>query len=117
MIMIVNKGISLYIVIIVFLGKRAIMKIIYIKIALLATIGVAHSASLCMLQSAKTRFDKKTTKKAAEVVRAINAQTIEAPLALPKQRSAMEGNFFTELPREVRGDCVPSYKPNRDMPF
>jgi len=93
------------------------MKTLYVKVALLGVIGVMHSASVCMLQSAKTKFDKKATKKAAEVVRAIIAEAKEAPLALPAQRPPVEPNFFTGLPKEVRILCVPYNKPNRDIPF
>lgn len=92
------------------------MKTVYAKIVLLAIIGIVHSSSVCMLQPQINKCSKKATKRAIEVVNSLT-ETKEAPLALSPQRPAMEGNFFTELPKELRIDCVPSRKPRFEVEF
>ena len=95
------------------------MKSLYIKIALVGIIGVMHSASMCMLQPKADKYQKRMAKKTAETMELLKKSHPKEgfPLALPCQRPAMEGNFFTELPKETRAMCVPSTKPNRDVPF
>ena len=95
------------------------MKRFYVKMMLLSLTLLAQGVSMSMDRVADRQVKKasKKTIQAARILEADRAKKSGRPLALPEQRPAMEGNFFTELPKELRNVCVPSYKPNREIPF
>lgn len=88
------------------------MKKVYVKIALLAIVGMVHSSSMGMLQKREPKVYQKQTKDARELALLVQQKGLKLDLSRLPLDGTIQDNCFTQLPQDLRKGLYVSLRPS-----